>query len=35
MAEFSDKVYEYLKTVPAGKVVTYGMIAFEIGRAHV
>ena len=32
MAEFSDKVYEYLKTVPAGKVVTYGMIAFAIGH---
>ncbi len=29
---FAQKVYEYLKTVPEGKVVTYGMIAFAIGR---
>ena len=32
MAEFSKSVYEYLNTVPRGKVVTYGMIAFAIGR---
>ena len=29
---FAQKVYEYLKTVPEGKVVTYGMIAFAIGH---
>ncbi len=28
---FSEKVYEYLKTVPEGRVVTYGMIAAAIG----
>ena len=28
---FAQKVYEYLKTVPKGKVVTYGMIAAAIG----
>ncbi|MDE7158470.1 MAG: MGMT family protein [Clostridiales bacterium] len=28
---FDQKVYEYLKTVPKGKVVTYGMIAAAIG----
>lgn len=28
---FSQKVYEYLKTVPKGRVVTYGMIAAAIG----
>ena len=32
MGQFADKVYEYLKTVPAGMVVTYGMIARAIGR---
>ena len=30
--KFDERVYEYLKTVPKGKVVTYGMIAFAIGR---
>ncbi len=30
--KFDESVYEYLKTVPKGKVVTYGMIAFAIGR---
>lgn len=29
---FSQDVYDYLKTVPRGKVVTYGMIARAIGR---
>ena len=32
MAGFANAVYEYLKAVPAGKVVTYGMIACAIGR---
>ena len=32
MADFSDQVYESQKTEPKGKVVTYGMIAFAIGR---
>ena len=32
MGEFASAVYEYLKTVPKGKVVTYGMIAFAIGH---
>ena len=29
---FSESVYEYLTTVPKGKVVTYGQIAFAIGH---
>ncbi len=29
---FDECVYEYVKTVPRGKVVTYGMIAHAIGR---
>lgn len=29
---FDESVYEYLKTVPEGTVVTYGMIARAIGR---
>lgn len=28
---FFERVYEYLKTVPEGKVVTYGQIAFALG----
>ena len=32
MEEFANAVYEYLKRVPRGKVVTYGMISFSIGR---
>lgn len=28
---FFERVYEYVKTVPAGKVVTYGQIAFALG----
>ncbi len=29
---FDERVYEYLATVPEGKVVTYGMIARAIGH---
>ena len=29
---FAQSVYEYLKTVPPGRVVTYGLIARAIGR---
>ncbi len=29
---FDESVYEYVKTVPRGRVVTYGMIAHAIGR---
>lgn len=29
---FDQSVYEYLKTVPRGKVVTYGTIARALGR---
>ncbi len=29
---FYESVYEYLKSVPKGKVVTYGMIAAAIGH---
>ncbi|MDE5897511.1 MAG: MGMT family protein [Clostridia bacterium] len=32
MQTFDEQVYEYLKTVPQGKLVTYGMIARAIGR---
>ena len=28
---FFERVYEYLKTIPEGKVVTYGQIAYAIG----
>ncbi len=28
------KVYEYLKMIPAGKVVTYGQIASYLGNKH-
>ncbi len=28
---FFDRVYEYVKTVPKGKVVTYGQVAAAIG----
>lgn len=28
---FNAKVYEYVKKVPAGKVVTYGQVARAIG----
>ena len=31
MTEFQKKVYEYLLTIPGGKVVTYGQIAQNIG----
>ncbi len=30
-SSFFERVYEYLRTVPLGKVVTYGQIAFAIG----
>ena len=29
-----EKVYAYLKTVPAGKVTTYGRIAAHLGNRH-
>lgn len=29
---FFEEVYEVLKTVPKGKVTTYGAIAFRLGR---
>ena len=29
-----DKVYEFLKTIPKGKVVTYGDIAAYLGNKH-
>ena len=32
MGQFAEAVYEYLKMVPKGMVVTYGMIAFAIGH---
>ena len=32
MMTFDQSVYEYVKSVPRGKVVTYGMIARAIGR---
>ena len=31
MTDFQQKVFEYLLTIPAGKVVTYGQVAYEIG----
>lgn len=32
--EMKEKVYEVLKTVPKGKVVTYGQIASLLGNRH-
>ena len=32
MTEFADKVWTVLKTVPAGKVTTYQLLAKAIGR---
>ena len=32
MGDFANRVYEFLKGVPAGMVVTYGMIALAIGH---
>lgn len=29
-----ERVYEYLKTIPAGKVTTYGWIAEHLGNRH-
>lgn len=29
-----EKVYAYLKTIPKGKVVTYGQIARDLGNVH-
>lgn len=29
-----EKVYEFLKTIPRGKVVTYGQIAEHLGNKH-
>lgn len=29
---FDEKVYEYLRSVPSGKVTTYGAIALHIGH---
>ena len=34
MSSFSQSVYEYLRTIPKGKVVTYGQIAKAIGCPH-
>ena len=31
--DFFSKVYEIVKTIPAGKVTTYGLIAKKIGIA--
>jgi methylated-DNA-protein-cysteine methyltransferase related protein len=28
---FYDRVYEFVRTVPAGRVVTYGQVALELG----
>jgi O-6-methylguanine DNA methyltransferase len=33
MTQFSEKVYEILRTVPKGKVVTYGQLAQMAGNA--
>ncbi len=30
----NEKVYEFLKTIPKGKVVTYGQIAQYLGNKH-
>lgn len=32
MSEFSKTVYELVKQIPAGKVATYGQLAFLAGR---
>lgn len=32
MTAFEEKVFAYLLSIPAGKVVTYGQVAYEIGH---
>lgn len=32
MTDFQQKVFEYLLTIPSGKVVTYGQVAFAVGH---
>jgi O-6-methylguanine DNA methyltransferase len=32
VTEFEKKVYEFLLTIPSGKVVTYGQIGYAIGH---
>ena len=34
MSSLNDKVYEFVKSIPRGKVVTYGQIALYLGNRN-
>ena len=34
MSSLNDKVYEFVKNIPKGKVVTYGQIALHLGNRN-
>ena len=34
MSSLNDKVYEFVKNIPCGKVATYGQIAFYLGNKN-
>ena len=34
MSSLNDKVYEFVKTIPRGKVATYGQIALYLGNRN-
>ena len=34
MSRLNDKVYEFVKTIPRGKVATYGQIALYLGNRN-
>ena len=34
MSSLNDKVYEFVKTIPRGKVATYGQIALHLGNKN-
>ena len=34
MSSFQDKVYEFVKRIPQGKVATYGQIALHLGNRN-
>lgn len=34
MSSLADKVYEFVKSIPRGKVVTYGQIALHLGNRN-
>ena len=34
MSSLNDKVYEFVKSIPRGKVATYGQIALHLGNKN-